>query len=104
MAATHPWQPNESCDLVIRHLVEGRCIALPTEANYEIVASALCPEAVASLAVEHTPAVVLSDYANLREWMPLLAGAGPRLLRKLGAGLIVLHAGAGFAQGLWARL
>src|SRR4051794_36633592 len=108
MDAIHPWQPNESCDLVIRHLSQGECVALPTEATYEIVASALHPDAVARLerlAIEpYRPAIVLGDFANLRDWLPLLSGVGVRLFRKMGPGPIVLMADGGCARGNVSRL
>ena len=107
MPAIHSWQPNESSDLVIRHLVEGKCVVLPTESTYEIVASALQPAAVANLhklAPESWPTIVVRDYANLFDWLPLLRGEAPRIFRKMGAGPITLTADAGFAQGLFARL
>ena len=99
-----PWQPNETCEFVIRQLAEGNCVALPTESTYEVVASASCPEAVASLAAEPQPAIVLGDFPNLHDWLPLLRGAGPRLFRKLGAGPFLLCADGGFRQGAWSRL
>jgi L-threonylcarbamoyladenylate synthase len=103
MAVIHPWQPNESTDLVIRHLVEGSCVALPTEATYEIVASALQADAVARLAKftseRHRPAIVLGDYANLSDWLPLLCGGGSRLFRKMGPGPVTLLADGGCLYG-----
>ena len=108
MAVIHTWQPNESCDLVIRHLVDGKCVALPTESTYEIVASALHLEAVANMrrfeAAQQMPAIILGDYANLFDWLPLLAGAAPRLFRKMGPGPMTLSADGGFSYGLWLRL
>ena len=108
MAVIHTWQPNESCDLVIRHLVEGKCVALPTESTYEIVASVLHLEAGASMhrfeAAEQIPAIILGDYANLFDWLPLLAGAAPRLFRKMGPGPLTLSADGGFSYGIWPRL
>ncbi|HZZ78873.1 MAG TPA: Sua5/YciO/YrdC/YwlC family protein [Gemmataceae bacterium] len=103
-AFLHPWQPNESCNLVIRHLVGGDCVALPTEAGYELVASALNDAAVQQLRDFGQPAFVISDYAELANWLPLLRGPGARLFRKMGPGPIVLQADAGFAMGLWRRL
>ena len=105
MAAIVSWQPNEACDQVIRHLVQGDCVVLPTESTYEIVASALHPDAVANLCrVGGSPAIVLSDYPTLFDWLPLLKGAGARLIRKLGAGPVVLSADANYRAGLWAQL
>jgi L-threonylcarbamoyladenylate synthase len=104
MAEILPWQPNESCSLVMRHLVLGDCVALPTESTYELVASALHPDAVARLRQVGQPAVVISDHAELADWLPLLRGAAARLIRKMGAGPITLYADAGFASGLWSRL
>jgi L-threonylcarbamoyladenylate synthase len=88
----------------MRHLVHGDCVALPTESTYELVASALQPDAVGRLRKLGHPAVVISEYAELADWLPLLRGAGARLFRKLGAGPIALQADAGFATGLWGRL
>jgi protein-tyrosine phosphatase len=104
MSAIVPWQPNESCRLVIRHLVDGDCVALPTESTYELVASALQPDAAGRLRKLGQPAFAISEYAELAEWLPLLGGAGARLFRKMGAGPITLQADAGFATGLWSRL
>jgi protein-tyrosine phosphatase len=104
MSALHPWQPNESSDLVIRHLVGGDCVALPTEAGYELVASALHAPAVARLGAFGQPAIVIGDYAELANWLPLLRGAGARLFRKMGSGPVVLQADAGYRAGLWRRL
>jgi protein-tyrosine phosphatase len=104
MAPLLPVQSNETCDFVIRALAGGKCVALPTDSTYEIVASALCSDAVAILAAEQQPAFVLGDYPNLHDWLPLLRGAGQRLFRKLGAGPIVLQADGGFQYGLWSRL
>lgn len=108
MPLIHPFQPNESIDLVIRHLAEGACVALPAEATYEVVTSALDSNAPANLraiaSAEQVPAIVLGDYANILDWLPLLRGAGPRLFRKMGAGPITLTAIAGFSHGLWSRL
>jgi protein-tyrosine phosphatase len=47
---------------------------------------------------------VITEYAELGDWLPLLRGAGARLFRKSGAGPIALQAEAGFATGLWSRL
>jgi protein-tyrosine phosphatase len=105
MPATIPWQPNESCDQVIRHLARGDCVALPTESTYEIVASALHPTAVDRLSnLGAAPAVVLGDYAALFDWLPLASGAGARLFRKLGPGPVALSADAGFRFGAWSHL
>ena len=78
MPTIHAWQPNESSDLVIRHLLRGDCVALPTEARYAIVRSALQSVAVAQwrslMAEDHQPGSVISHYANLFDWLPLLKG------------------------------
>ncbi len=88
----------------MRHLVAGDCVALPTETNYELVASALQPDAIGRLRKLGQPAFAITEYAELADWLPLLGGAGARLFRKLGAGPITLQAEAGFAMGLWRRL
>jgi protein-tyrosine phosphatase len=59
---------------------------------------------VARLKAFGQPALVISDYAEMANWLPLLSGAGARLFRKMGAGPITLQADAGFATGLWRRL
>lgn len=108
MTALISWQPNESADLLIRHLVGRRCVALPTESTYEIVGSALHPEALASwqnLAdANHDAALVLFDYAELFDWLPRLRGAGARLFRKLGPGPVILRADGAFSTGFCTRL
>jgi protein-tyrosine phosphatase len=108
MAIISAWKPNESYDLVIRHLVGGKCVALPTESTYELVASALHFDAIAnaqkSAAAQQTPAIVLGTYANLYDWLPLLSGAASRIIRKQGPGPITLSATGGFSLGLWSRL
>jgi L-threonylcarbamoyladenylate synthase len=104
MAVITPWQPNESCSLVMRHLALGDCVALPTESTHELVASAFQPDAVGRVRQFGQPALVISDYAELADWLPLLHGAAERLFRKMGAGPITLRAEAGFAFGLWSRL
>jgi protein-tyrosine phosphatase len=107
MPAILPWQPNATSDVVLSHLLAGDCVALPTESTYEIVGSALSVDAVHRLerfASSSVGAIVISDYLRLKEWLPLLGGAGNRLIRKLGPGPITLQAEAGFTRGLWARL
>ena len=88
--------------------MEGECVALPTEASYELVASALHPGATERLrslkAPEQTPAVVLFEHAQLLDWLPRLRGSGARLFRKLGPGPVGLRADAGCASGLLSRL
>jgi L-threonylcarbamoyladenylate synthase len=107
MAVTVPWQPDVTCRQVIAHLAAGECVALPTESSVAIVASALQGRAVAQLkriAGDEVPAVALADVAEVSDWLPLLVGAGARLVRKLGPGPYVLHADAGFRAGLFGRL
>ncbi len=102
MTAPISWQPNATADLVIRHLVEGRAVVLPSESTYEVAVSGLRPEALAALPANR--AIVLGAGAELFDWMPHLRGAGARLMRKLGPGPVVLRANGGFASGLWPRL
>ena len=89
---------------MLRQLAAGACVALPSESTYEIVASALNPEAAARLHKIGPPAIVVSDYPQLFDWLPQLRGAGARLFRKMRAGPIVLQADMGFSSGLWSRL
>jgi len=107
MASTVPWQPNETPRQVIAHLTAGQCVVLPTESTYEIVASAVHARAVQQLqnvVGPHTPAVALTDAAEVLDWLPLLAGGGARLVRKLGAGPYVLNADASYRNGLFKHL
>jgi protein-tyrosine phosphatase len=86
----------------------GACALLPTESTYELTASALDPGAVARLqsliSQDELPAIILKDEAQVRDWMPLLSGAGLRLYRKLGPGPLVVRANGGYAYGLCTRL
>jgi protein-tyrosine phosphatase len=99
----YPWHLKESADLVIRHLIAGHCVGLPTEATYEMVGGALYPDSVVRLekaaSNTHRPAIVLGTFANLRDWLPLLEGAGARIFRKMGPGPITLLADGGYAYG-----
>jgi L-threonylcarbamoyladenylate synthase len=107
MPAILPWQPNATSDLVLRHLLAGDCVVLPTESTYEIAAFALHPGAVRRLerfVAANLGAIVISNCQQLHEWLPLLRGAGSRLVRQLGPGPIMLRAEAGFRHGLWSRL
>src|SRR5438067_2393374 len=82
MPIMYPWQPSVSPLPVLQFLEAGGCVVLPTESTYEIVASALQPEAVArlhALAGDNVPAIVVSDDGQLPNWMPLLRGVGARL-------------------------
>src|SRR5262245_13326749 len=97
------WQPNELPKQVIRHLLEGRAVALPTESTYEIVGSALNPDSLSQVSANQYPALVLFDFGELFDWMPLLRGAGARLFRKLGAGSVTLRANGGYRIGLYDR-
>ena len=107
MPAILPWQPNVTCDLVLGHLMAGRCVVLPTESTYELAISALNEAAVGRLGrftSTENAAIILSDFQRLHEWLPLLRGAGRRLLRKMGPGPITLRADEGFQGGLSSRL
>jgi protein-tyrosine-phosphatase/tRNA A37 threonylcarbamoyladenosine synthetase subunit TsaC/SUA5/YrdC len=98
------WQPDDTSADVITHLLDGRCVALPSESTYEVVCSALNPRALANLPTDQTAAIVLFDFAELFDWMPRLRGAGARLFRKLGPSPVILRASAGHTAGLCPRL
>ena len=104
MAEIVVWQPNETSDQVLQLLAAGGCVALPTESTYEIVASALNPDAAARLQKIAVPAIVVSDYPQLFDWLPQLRGAGARLFRKMRAGPIMVQADVGISSGLCSRL
>src|SRR4051794_34437190 len=108
MPAIQTWQPAISLAPILQSLRNGECVVLPTESTYELVGSALQASAVArlqALAQEVSPpAIAMSADADWHDWMPLLRGAGARLIRKLGPGPLVLRANGGYAYGLWPRL
>jgi protein-tyrosine-phosphatase/tRNA A37 threonylcarbamoyladenosine synthetase subunit TsaC/SUA5/YrdC len=103
MASMLPWQPEETCRQVLAHLAKGECVALPTESTYVLVGSALHPSTVERLACGGAE-LALSDVAQVADWLPLLRGAGARLVHKLGAGPYTLSVDAGFRFGLFQRL
>lgn len=101
------WRRDESQAVLHRvaaGLRQGRVVALPTEAGYEAVASALNPNAVAELAAlaspDEPPAIVLGDPFEVFDWLPHLRGASLRLLRAFWPGPLTLLSGAGAAFGL----
>ena len=95
-------------ETVARRLREGQLVALPTEAGYEAVASALHADAVASLrdlvGPTEPPAVALGAVREVFDWLPYLRGAGLRLLRAFWPGPLTLVSNAGAAVGLLRRL
>jgi protein-tyrosine-phosphatase/tRNA A37 threonylcarbamoyladenosine synthetase subunit TsaC/SUA5/YrdC len=104
MTAIISWQPNVTSSDVIRNLLEGRSIALPTESTYEVVASALSAPSLANLPKDQTAAMVLFDFAECFDWMPLLRGPGVRLFKKLWPSPVTLRANGGYENGLWNKL
>jgi L-threonylcarbamoyladenylate synthase len=103
-----PWPSTDTIHRVLAHLAAGECVALPTESTYELVASAIDPRGLEHLQAqarnEQQPALAISERAQAFDWLPLLRGAGARLLRKQGPGPYVLRAMAGYQTGLTARL
>ena len=93
-------------DRAYAHLQAGRLVALPTEAGYEAVASALHPDAVAELADLAGPqeplALLLGEATEVFDWLPSLRGPGLRLLRSFWPGPLILvsDAGVGLARRL----
>ena len=101
------WRREETHALLSRVaglLREGRIVALPTEAGYEAVASALHPDAVAELAAlagtDQPLALVIGDAFEVFDWLPHIRGAALRLLRVFWPGPLILHSGAGVSFGL----
>ncbi|MBI1832040.1 MAG: hypothetical protein HYR84_11385, partial [Planctomycetes bacterium] len=68
------WQSNNSADQLAQMLAAGKCVGLPTEATFEIVASGVHLADTSSMSryasEEHPAAIILGDYANLTDWMP----------------------------------
>ncbi len=104
----HGETPAEVLPRVVRALAAGQVVALPTESVYEVVASALDPAAVARLQAiagpAETPAIVLADGVEVRDWLPYLPLPAQRLLRKLGPAPWQLIADGGADYGLLQRL
>ena len=100
MPAIVPWQPTEAANQALQHLRAGRCVALPSESTYELVASAFHADA---LPTTHA-AIILGDYPQLFDWMSWATGAGERLFRKLGAGPYLFRGHGGYTHGLAMRL
>lgn len=101
------WRRDESQAVLSRvagFLREGRLVALPTEAGYEAIASALHPNAVAELAAlagpNETLALILGEAFEVFDWLPHLRGASVRLLRVFWPGPLTLVSGAGLNFGL----
>jgi protein arginine phosphatase len=93
---------------VAEHLRAGRLAALPTEAGYEAVASALSTDAVKNLAqlvgADERPAIVLGDAREVFDWLPHLRSTALRLARSFWPGPLTLCSDAGWKLGLAARL
>jgi len=104
MTVTASWQPDETSREVIAHLAAGACVVLPTESTYELVASAFSEPAIQRIAETQQGSIALTHAAETADWLPLLTGAGARLVRKVGAGPYVLQADAGYRAGLFQHL
>lgn len=98
------WQPNETASQVMRYLIEGSCVVLPTESTYVAVASALNASTLARLNEDCQAAIALLDYPDRLDWLPRIGALESRLLRKLGPGPVILHSDGGFQSGLACRL
>lgn len=110
MPETVDWRTSDA-DAVLNRVAEawseGRLVVLPTEANYEASASALCADAVARLqsaAPSPIPALTLSHIAETHDWLPFVDGVAVRLLRRLPPAQWQLQANAGRGFGLLQRL
>ncbi|MCI0683356.1 MAG: Sua5/YciO/YrdC/YwlC family protein [Gemmataceae bacterium] len=95
--------PQAALGRVAGCLRQGQLVALPTEAGYEAVASAVRPDAVAQLAgragAAEPLALVLGEAMEVFDWLPPLRGAALRLLRTFWPGPLTLISGAGAAFG-----
>jgi protein-tyrosine phosphatase len=85
----------EVVDQAARALREGRLVAFPTEAVYELAAHAPVPDAVARLqqrgrAVAEEPTLALRDVADLRAWVPDAGPLAERLARRCWPGAVAL--------------
>ena len=100
--------PQPILDRIARVLREGQIVALPTEAGYEGVVSALKPDAVAALhrlaAPDEPLAIVLSEAMEVYDWLPALRSVGLRLIRTFWPGPLTLVSSAGVSTGLAKRL
>jgi protein-tyrosine phosphatase len=92
----------------VEHLLAGRLVAFPTESVYEVVGSALAPDALALLQQRLGPGerltLLLSHAIQAWDWLPNFRGAGVRLARRFWPGPLVLVGGAGLKLGLTQHL
>ncbi len=93
---------------VMEHLRQGRLVALPTEAVYEVVGCALNRETLAALnrylGEGERLALVLGNALEIYDWLPFLGGTAVRLARRFWPGPLTVVSGAGFHQGQIAHL
>jgi protein arginine phosphatase len=93
---------------VAEQLRAGRLAALPTEAGYEVVASALNERAVAELAnlvgAQERIALVLGDAREAFDWLPHLRSTALRLARSFWPGPLALCSDAGWKLGVASQL
>src|SRR5262249_49505981 len=89
---------------VAEQLRAGRLAALPTEAGYEVVASALSADATEKLAqlvgAEERLAIPLRDAREVFDWLPNLRNTALRLGRSFWPGPLTLCSDAGWKLGL----
>jgi len=89
-------------------LHQGGLVALPTEANYTVAASALLPEAVDRLQTAcgdgEAFAVAVAEAGQALDWLPCLGKVGRRLTRRCWPGPMTLLASGGSERGLASRL
>lgn len=104
------WSPNNApavLDHVCLQVRQGRLVGLPTEAGYEVVASAVDSSAVAALTQLGDPsnikpiALTLGDPQEVFDWLPHLRGPAFRLARSFWPGPFTLVAPAAVRSLLW---
>ena len=93
---------------VAEQLRAGQLAALPTEAGYEVFASALSADAVRKLVqlvgAEERVAIVLGDAREAFDWLPHLRSTALRLARSFWPGPLTLCSDAGWNLGLASKL